>query len=82
MALTLGVIAIGLPAGSGGCFTIARSLQLDTCATSFGEADRDSLFRRRRAMLTFPHMMHFLAHKFSRLRAGRLAFSLVLTGAF
>jgi hypothetical protein len=82
MALTLGVIATGLLSGSRGRLTIARELQLHACATSFGEADRNSLFGRRCAVLAFTHVMHFFAHKFSGLCAGRLAFSRILASAF
>src|ERR1035437_5058209 len=82
MALALLVIAVGLLGGSRGCLPIARRLQFHTCATGFREADRDGLFGRSRTMLTFSHMVHFLTHEFSSLRARRLSLAGILTSAF
>jgi hypothetical protein len=55
-----------------GCF------QIDTRAARLGKSNGNRLLRRTGAMFTLSNMVHFLAHKFARLRAGRLAFFRIL----
>ena len=48
----------------------------------FGQANRDRLLRRSRAVLAFANVFHLLTHKFTRLRARRFAFSFVFFRSF
>jgi hypothetical protein len=82
MGLTLGQIALSLAGSLGGCLSIARRLQFHACAPGLGEADRDGLCGGSRTVSPFSNMMHFLAHEFSSLRAGRFSLSGILTSAF
>jgi len=54
--------------------------KLYTSPAGFGEAYRDCLLRRTRAMLAFPDMMDLFANKFSSLSGRRFPFSCVFSG--
>jgi hypothetical protein len=81
MALALLRIAAGLLAGSRRCLP-TRSLQLHSCTPGLGQADRNGLLGRGRAMLAFSYVVHLLAYEFSRLRAGRFTLKGILASAF
>jgi hypothetical protein len=82
MALSHLVVALGLPGGSRRCLPAVRRFELHPCAPGFREADRDGLLGRSRTMLTFSHMVHFLTHEFSSLRARRFSLAGIRTSAF
>jgi hypothetical protein len=82
MAPTLRQITLGLAGGAGGCLPVARRLQFHPRAPGLRESDSNGLLGRRRTMLAFSHMVHFLAHEFSRLCAGRFSFAGILASAF
>src|SRR5262249_61190217 len=46
----------------------------------FGQTDRDRLLRRSCAVLALAHVMDFLAHELTGLRARTLAFTAVASG--
>src|SRR6185295_15283998 len=46
-------------------------------AAGLGQADRDRLLRRARAVLALAHVVYLLAHELARLRRGRLVFRFV-----
>jgi hypothetical protein len=79
MALSFTVISLRLLTGAGGSLASAGRLQFDSCATGFRESNGDCLFGGRCAMLAFADVMHLLTYEFTRLSAGRLAFTRVLT---
>lgn len=79
VALPLAIISLSLIVGFCGLRSRARWAELYTCAPSFRQADRNRLLRRRRAMLSFAHMVHFLSHEFSGLGAGRFSFAGIFT---
>jgi hypothetical protein len=81
MALALRQISGGLFRGARRSFPVARRWQFYSCAPSFGQADRDGLLGGGCSVLAFSHMVHFLAHKLSSLRAGRFSFAGVLANA-
>ena len=56
--------------------------QLHAGTAGLRQADSDGLLGRSRAVLAFADMVHFLAYEFACLGARRLAFALVLLGAF
>jgi hypothetical protein len=81
MTLALRQIPVGLFGGARRSFPAARRWQFYPCAPGFGEADRNGLLGGGCSVLTFSHMVHFLAHKFSSLSAGRFSFAGVLASA-
>src|SRR5437868_68415 len=65
-----------------GALSLARWRQTDPGATRLGQSDSNRLLRVARTVLAFAHVMDLLAHEFSRLCCGRLAFALVLLCSF
>src|SRR5207302_8450595 len=65
----------------GGPATFGRS-ELDAGAARFGKPNGDSLLRRARSVLALADVVHLLANKFARLRAGRFSLALLLVCAF
>lgn len=51
---------------------------MDSRAASLGQADRDRLLRRSRAVFALADMIHFFAHEFSGLGAWSFALALIL----
>jgi hypothetical protein len=64
-------VARGLPSHFSG--TSAWGRKFDARTARFGQANRDRLFRRTRAMLAFANVMHFLTHEFASLRGSRFS---------
>lgn len=82
MGLALGVISFGLLpcAVRGG--SARWSWQLYACAPGLRQTNGDGLLRAPGSMLSFPDMMHLLAHKLTGLCRGRLAFPFIFPGTF
>jgi hypothetical protein len=62
--------------------SLSRRGQFHAGPTRLGKPDGDGLLGGAGAMLAFTDVVHFLAHEFTGLRGGRLAFLLSLMGAF
>jgi hypothetical protein len=78
VALSFSIISLRLLTGFGGNLSATGWLQLDTSAPRLREAYRDSLFGGTRTVVALANVVHLLPHKFSSLRAGRLAFTSIL----
>jgi hypothetical protein len=53
-----------------------------SCPPGLGQTNGNRLLWRSGAMLAFPNVFHFFAHKLARLSAGRFALSLILACSF
>ena len=63
-------------------FAALRWRQLYSGPTGLGEANGDGLLWRAGAVLAFPNVIHFFAHKLARLSRRRFAFALVFARSF
>src|ERR1700719_2520608 len=75
-------VELRLFAGALRCVGSIGLRQFHACASSFRKSDRDSLFRVRRAMLSFAYVVHLFADKFAGPSARRFAFFFVSLGSF
>ena len=75
-------ILLRLPASLLRSCALARRWKLYAGASRLGEADCDGLLRRSRPVLAFADVFDLFAHKFSRLRRRRFAFSPVFARPF
>ncbi len=80
--LTLAVRAGGASPGLLGCPSLPRRRELHAGTTGLGQTDRNGLLRVAGAVFARAYMMHFLAHKFACLCAGRFALTPVTARAF
>src|SRR5207253_3991521 len=79
--LTLFVSALGAGPGLFRYCSLFRRREIAAGAARLRQSDRNGLLGRAGAVLALPDVFHFLAHKFTRLRAGCLALALVFPSA-
>src|ERR1041385_1282968 len=63
--------------GSLGGRSLLWRWKFNSSTSGFGKTNSDRLFRGSRTMLSFSHVMHFLAHELACLRGRRLSRALV-----
>src|SRR6476646_6387010 len=60
------------------CLAFFGRLEIDSSPPRLRQANRDRLLRRSRSVLPLANVVHFLAHKFASLRAGRFSLAFIL----
>src|SRR3989454_69403 len=75
------VCARGAARGLSRYRSFSRRRGIDAGAARLRQSDRNGLLGRASAVLALPDVFHFLAHKFTRLRAGCLTLALVFPSA-
>ena len=56
--------------------------QLDACPSRFRQTNRDRLFGRPHAVLSFTYVMHLFSHELTGLRAGSFALPTITASPF